>query len=178
MDRIIPDHAESLYSRFAEAGIPLLLAGGWAVCHHGYSRMTTDVDWVCSREFEMTAIELMKELRFIKTTEGMASRFRRPGDLAFPPVDLIWVNAGTFSLMALSKDRTGRSANIPVIDFESLLAMKIHALKDDEQRQGKDLLDIRSLLNYNSGKIREEELEALCLKHGGPSAYAKVRPHL
>ncbi len=87
MKVVLPDHAESLYSRFEEAGIPLLLAGGWAVCHHGYSRMTTDVDWVCSREFEQKAIALMEELRFVKTTEEMASRFRRPEISHF----LLWI---------------------------------------------------------------------------------------
>jgi hypothetical protein len=43
---MIPDHAQTLYSRFEQEGIPLLLAGGWAVNHHGYSRYTRDVDWI------------------------------------------------------------------------------------------------------------------------------------
>lgn len=36
---MIPGFAQSLYDRFEREGIPLLLAGGWAVCHHGYVRM-------------------------------------------------------------------------------------------------------------------------------------------
>ncbi|WP_193213214.1 hypothetical protein [Luteolibacter marinus] len=46
---MLPDFAQSLYDRFDREGIPLLLAGGWAVSHHGYNRFTRDVDWICSR---------------------------------------------------------------------------------------------------------------------------------
>jgi hypothetical protein len=175
--RSIPAHAENLYSRFEEAGIPLLLAGGWAVCYHGYSRLTTDVDWVCSREFEERAVKLMEELRFVKTTEGMASRFRRPDQLAFPPIDLIWVDADSFARMNVSVDRTGRNLDIPVVGFEGLLAMKLHALKDDESRKGKDLMDIRFLLEYNPGIISVERLKAMCERFAGPGAYDIVKPN-
>jgi hypothetical protein len=173
---MIPEHAESFYSRFEREGVPLLLAGGWAVCHHGYSRLTIDIDWVCSREYEARAIRLMEELGYVKTTEGMASRFRRPGDLSFPPVDLIWVDADTFARMAGRKVFTGRAASIPVIGFEALLAMKLHALKDDDARKGKDLVDIRFLLEYNAGAITEERLRAMCDRFGGAGAYQKIRP--
>jgi hypothetical protein len=39
---MIPDFAQSLYDRFEREGIPLLLPGGWAVCHpdaYNYVRM-------------------------------------------------------------------------------------------------------------------------------------------
>jgi hypothetical protein len=55
---MLPEFAHSFHERFAREGIPLLLAGGWAVCHHGYSRLTNDVDWICSRADEASAIEL------------------------------------------------------------------------------------------------------------------------
>jgi hypothetical protein len=61
---MIPDFAQSLYERFEREGIPLLLAGGWAVCHHGYSRFTSDIDWVCSRADEDRALEVMDSLGF------------------------------------------------------------------------------------------------------------------
>jgi hypothetical protein len=35
-DTMLPEFAHSLYQSFEREGIPLLLAGGWAVCHHGY----------------------------------------------------------------------------------------------------------------------------------------------
>jgi len=175
---MIPDHAQTLYSRFEQEGIPLLLAGGWAVNHHGYSRYTRDVDWICSRTNESKACLLMSDLGMIKATDGMASRFQRCKDLSFPPIDLIWVDEATFAKMAKTTDRTGRHGDIPVIDFEALLAMKFHALKDDEHRMGRDVLDIRSLLKYGSYRITDERLQELCLRFAGPGVYeTQIAPY-
>jgi hypothetical protein len=175
---MIPDHAQTLYSSFEREGIRLLLAGGWAVCFHGYARFTRDVDWVCSRENERKAGELMARLGLSKFTDGMASRFVMVKDPSFPPVDLIWVDDETFGKMAASENRTGRHGDIPVIDFESLLAMKLHALKDDAHRQGRDMLDIRSLLKYSPTRISEERLRELCLRFAGPGVYEQqIEPY-
>lgn len=175
---MIHDFAQTLYSRFEQEGIPLLLAGGWAVNFHGYSRLTRDVDWVCSRANEHKACDLMRRLGLTKSTEGMASRFFMLRDPSFPPVDLIWVDPQTFETMAATENRTGRHGQIPVIGFESLLAMKLHALKDDVHRQGRDVLDIRSLLQYSPTRITEERLKELCLRYAGPGVYeSKIEPY-
>ncbi len=175
---MIPDYAQTLYSRFEQAGVPLLLAGGWAVNFHGYSRFTRDVDWICSRVNERKACDLMESVGLTKTTEGMASRFVMLKDPTLPPVDLIWVDEVTFEKMAATENRTGRHGDIPVIGFESLLAMKLHALKDDAHRQGRDVLDIRSLLEYSPTRISEEQLKELCLRYAGPGVYeSQIEPY-
>jgi hypothetical protein len=175
---MIPDYAQTLFSRFEQAGVPLLLAGGWAVNFHGYSRFTRDVDWICSRVNERKACNLMGNLGLTKTTEGMASRFVMLKDPSLPPVDLIWVDEVTFEKMAITENRTGRHGDIPVIGFESLLAMKLHALKDDAHRQGRDVLDIRSLLEYSPTRISEERLKELCLRYAGPGVYkSQIEPY-
>lgn len=40
---MFPDLGRSIFDRFQEEGIPLLLAGGWAVGHFGHSRYTRDI---------------------------------------------------------------------------------------------------------------------------------------
>ncbi len=172
---MLPDFAHSLYQRFERDGIPLLLAGGWAVCHHGYSRFTRDVDWICSRADEGRALTLMASLGFRTAFESMATRFQLINRPEFPPIDLLWVSPETFAKMAMTDQRTGLHGNIPVIDLESLLAMKLHALKDQDEREGKDLLDIRLLLKENAHAITEPRLHALCERFAGPHAYAMIR---
>jgi hypothetical protein len=175
---MIPDHAQTLYSRFEQEGIPLLLAGGWAVNHHGYSRITCDLDWICSRKNESQASSLMSDLGFTKVAEGMASRFLRKSDPCYPPIDLLWFDDASFAKMAQTTDRIGSDGSIPVIDFESLLAMKFHALKDDEHRQGRDVLDIRSLLSYSISQISDCRLQHLCLRFAGPGVYeTQIKPY-
>ena len=172
---MLPDFAHSLYQAFEREKIPLLLAGGWAVCHHGYSRYTNDIDWICSRANEPQALHLMQALGFEIVFEAMATRFRHPKHFDLLPVDLLWVSPATFAKMAVSDQKTGKHAEIPVIDFESLLAMKLHALKDDQERDGKDLLDIRLLLRENKEELSEEFLRDMCERYAGPDAYNLVR---
>ena len=94
----------------------------------------------------------------------MATRFQLINRPEFPPIDLLWVSPETFAKMAMTDQRTGLHGNIPVIDLESLLAMKLHALKDQDEREGKDLL-----------AITEPRLHALCERFAGPHAYAIIR---
>ena len=168
---MIPDFAHSLYHAFEREGIPLLLAGGWAVCYHGYTRYTNDVDWICSRVDEPRAIALMKSMGFEIAFDAMATRFQRSNPWEMMPIDLLWVSPDTFARMALTVQRTGIQGNIPVIDFESLLAMKLHALKDRVARHERDLIDIRYLLAENPDAFSEIQLRALCEKYAGPDAY-------
>jgi len=172
---MIPDFAQSLYERFDREGIPLLLAGGWAVCHHGYSRLTLDVDWVCPRSRETEAVALMESLHFTKCTDGMASRFKYRENPAFPYVDLIWVDDSRIKRMAEPEPDGRHNQKYPVINFRALMAMKLHALKDGATRDHKDLLDIRSLLRYGHGRIPEEELKTMCERYAGPDAYHTIR---
>ena len=172
---MFPEFAYSLYQSFEREGIPLLLAGGWAVCHHGYTRLTLDVDWVCPRSKETEAIALMDRLHFTKSTEGMASRFKSRKNAVFPYIDLIWVDDATFAIMAQKDPVAISESGVPVINFRALLAMKLYALKDDEARQHKDLLDIRFLLRYGRLKISDDEFKALCDRYAGPDAYTKIK---
>ena len=81
---MIPDLAQSLCVRFEREGIPLLLAGDWAVGHHGYSRFTNDIDWICSR-----ALEVRSSLDFEIEFESMANRLKNRKHLDLAPVDLL-----------------------------------------------------------------------------------------
>ena len=164
---MIPDFAQSLYDRFEREGIPLLLAGGWAVCHYGYTRLTLDVDWVCRRSDEAKAIALMESLHFSKMSDGMASRFKNRKKAAFPFIDLIWVDDATFAVMAEPDPETTKPSEVPVINFKALLAMKLFDLKEDQAREHKDLLDIRFLLKYGYQRISDEEFKALCERYAG-----------
>lgn len=117
----------------------------------------------------------MRSLGFIEVFNAMATRFQLAFGESFPPMDLLWVDAGTFSKMTDTRQRTGRHGDIPVIELETLLAMKLHAVRDNESRHGKDLLDIRELLSVNQGVISEQRLRDLCEKFAGPDGYELVR---
>jgi hypothetical protein len=168
----LEDFARSLFDRFESAGVPLLLAGGWAVTAHGFPRNTLDLDWVCQRSMEAQAVDLMHALGFVARSSGMATRFQYARELCFPFVDLIWVNDGTFGRLRGEIDAV---MGVRVVTFQGLIAMKLHALRDDERRKGRDLRDLQELLERNPGKIGEMELRAMCLKYAGEGAFDMLR---
>jgi len=53
--------------------------------------------------------------------------------------------------------------------------MKLFALKNDEEREHKDLLDIRFLLTYGHTQIPDDEFQAMCERDAGPGAYDKIK---
>lgn len=160
---------------FEGEGIPLLLAGGWAVCFHGHSRATLDIDWICRRSQFHEACALMERLGLSRLSDGMASRFKSDKDPSIPFTDLIWVDDATFATM--KEDSTSSPSPLPVamLGFRALLAMKLFALKDGEARDHKDLLDIRSLLRYSPREISDEEFRVMCERYAGSGAYDKIK---
>lgn len=171
----LPELGRSVFEVFQEAGIPLILAGGWAVNHYGYSRHTRDIDWICRRSDEPAAKDLMASVGMAVTFEAMATRFHHPKHLTAPPIDLLWVDDETFRKLAAAADFATTRKDIPVVGFRELLIMKIAALDNDRNRHGKDVLDLRSLLGQHPEKIAEEELQQLCRHYGPPGAYDFIR---
>lgn len=175
INRHLPEFAYSLFGQFESEGIPLLLAGGWAVCFHGYSRTTLDIDWICPRTQYDPACKLMERLGFIQGSDGMASRFKRPADPSVPFIDLIWVDDSTFDVMSETAIPSPDPLSVQMLGIRSLVAMKLHALRDGEKRAHKDLLDLRKLISHNPGKISDDELREMCHRYANDEAYGLIQ---
>lgn len=173
--RHLPEFAHSLFRVFDAEGIPLLLAGGWAVCFHGRSRATLDIDWICRRSQSVPAHGLMERLGFRAVSDGMASRFKNDRDPSIPFTDLIWVDDETFATMQEGATNSPHPLPVAMIGLRALLAMKLFALKDGEARDHKDLLDIRSLLRYSLEQIPDDEFRLMCNRYAGVGAYERIK---
>ena len=172
---MIPDSIESLHRLLMEKGIKVLLAGGWAVNAHGYGRQTNDVDWVACDGQERQISEVMSSLQFSPgSTSKLVSRFASRS-AALPTVDFLWVDRSTFSKLDTKDSFAGRHGTIPLLRLAHLVAMKIHALKSHEERQGRDLIDIRHLLEANPGVISDQALKDLCEQHGPAGAHDLIK---
>ena len=168
---MLPESIESLHRLLKENDIGVLLAGGWVVNAHGYGRQTNDVDWVACDEAQERIQDLMTSLGFIPgSTSNLVTRFTSVA-LTIPTVDFLWVDRATFAKLDTKDSFSGRHGTVPLLRLDHLIAMKIHALKSHEERQGRDLLDIRFLLKANPGVLSDQELRKLCAVHGPPGAY-------
>ena len=118
----------------------------------------------------------MERLGFGRIADDIvASRFRHESRSEFPFVDLIWVEDEVFERMARDSSSSARHSSVPVVSFRGLIAMKVFAMKDQETRQWRDFLDIRSLLSHGHETLVEDDLKRLCDRFGDPEIYRKIR---
>lgn len=71
------DSVETLIRRFNQAGVRYLIAGGFAVVAHGYSRFTVDLDFVLDLEPEnaVKALKILKDEGYAPTISVPIEQF-------------------------------------------------------------------------------------------------------
>jgi predicted nucleotidyltransferase len=156
--------------------LAFLVIGGLAVNLHGCSRDTADLDLLVLREAREAWIELLTGLGYTLSHDGGPFLQFDPPKAGAWPVDLMLVNATTFSAMAtsaLETDIYGERMRIP--SLEHLIALKLHALKHSHLgRFLKDFMDVQELVRVNGLKVRSESFKSLVLKYGTVELYEKI----
>ena len=83
------------------------------------------------------------------------------------------VDAATFAKLEAARkawDFGTKRFDVPAL--EHLIARKLHAMKNNPDRVGKDGWDIGALLGANPGAIPHEKLRELCDRFGPPDVHA------
>ncbi len=141
---------------------------------YGFGRVTYDVDFLVDQADREAWYERAKNAGLTVLFESSAfTQFSQKDGLGF---DLMFVKRETFEKMwAESKDAefAGARARIPSLDH--LLALKIHALKNQPpQRTGKDAQDVEKLAVLNQLDLTEKKYEELFLKYGTREIYETI----
>ena len=165
----IRDEAQKRNLRF-------LVIGGLAVNLHGHSRDTGDLDLLVLKETRPAWLEIFGGLGYtVYRDAGIFLQLTPPKEGAWP-VDLMFVNSGTFTPMmqaALEEDIYGARLLIPSLDH--LLALKIHAMKNGHVgRFMKDFMDVENLIRIHKVDVRSEKCRLLFLKYGDAELYEKI----
>jgi len=160
----------------AEQDPPLrfLIIGGHAVIAHGFSRMTSDIDFLASKAdrarwmTKITAAGLRKTFE----TEAFAQFSQERGE-AF---DLMFVNEETFQkFLADAKESKFLGASAPIPSLDHLLALKLHALKGKPpHRTSKDAEDVEMLARNNKLDLTNRKYEELFLKYASREIYETI----
>lgn len=161
---------------FKDCNVPCLLVGGFAVNAHGYARMTFDADYVIPEEKISLLTEAFQKRGFKESFKGnIHIRFSGPPEYK-TEVDLLFVNDKTFQELAHASElKQIGSRTCRVISLNHLIAMKLHAIKcHAENREHKDLNDIRELIKENNLDTRGQAFKDLCLKFGTEELYHKI----
>jgi hypothetical protein len=128
--------------------LPFALVGGLALQAYGLSRATFDVDLVVAVDAQTRVIEFIESLGFetVHRSEGFSNHVHR--EPSFGRIDFIYVDATTSQQLLtppLGRWSLG-GRGLPVPRPEFLIAMKVHAMRNDPRRTFKELADIQHLM--------------------------------
>ena len=161
---------------FAACADWLIVIGGQAMQSYGMDRMTYDADCAILRSDEPQLRVALA--RFGYVAEEPRSAFFRYRHLARlrPVVDAMLTDASTFSkLLADSRLVTINDSIVRVPAPLHLVAMKLHALKQQPDRAYKDWPDICHLLETQRAEWNSEELKALAMRYASEHFTAELR---
>jgi hypothetical protein len=138
-------------------------------------RQTIDVDCLIAGDdqsaFEATLTHGSYVLK--ARTENFARYAAKSPNL--PEIDLLFVDASTFEKLregAVLLRRGNHEFSVP--GLAQLIALKLHAMRNDPRREGRDLADIAELLRLNPGRITAAELRELGEKFGSREIVGKL----
>lgn len=152
----------------------ILLIGGFAVNHHGYTRNTLDVDFmVCADDMERVRSGMIAAGYSNIESLDNALLFQKPGFAM--RADFLIVDRTTMGRLMKNCHKVsvdGTPLNIP--SLPDLIAMKLFAISHGgAARYDKDMPDVAFLCVLN-GLDAEKDLRPLCEKHADMSIYREL----
>jgi hypothetical protein len=166
----------TIAARAAAAGLPFLVIGGNAVIAYGYPRMTRDLDLLVREDDRHAWDALIVGLEYSPHQIARVFHMYNPGPQHLPPVDLMLVDAGTFSKLsdgAPVVTMEGATVQIPALPH--LIALKLHALRQGaHHRHTRDFGDIVELALINNLNLATPEYAAILDRYADTATREKL----
>jgi hypothetical protein len=161
------------------SGIPFLVIGGHGLTVHNVQRDTVDFDCMVATDRAEKMLNWLKSCGFDEIARNPTFTRFRHGSLVYPIVDVMEVDAGTWEkLSANSKSGTLFGYPIRVPSLPHYIALKLHAMKQNPDRENKDSDDIFALIEANPASADATELQSLCERYAPPGFWDKLKKKL
>ncbi len=161
-----------------QGNVQALLIGGHALSAFGYQRATIDVDCLMAIP-DVTVLHKVLTAagyRRIEQTQTFAHYTHPSGTLL--DVDVMRVDRDTFDKLHAQSNRYRiGNAEMRVPCLLHLIALKLHAMRNNQKRELKDLADIVELLRANPEKVSREQLLATCERYGPKNIFLQIEKH-
>jgi len=156
-----------------------LLIGGFALRQYAVVRQTLDVDCLISDADAGRIVAVFEREGFAVTARTENFVRLRHESVRMMDLDLLLVDGETLSEMLAKSASAGiGSRDLRVPCLAHLVALKLHAVRNDPKRELGDLSDIVELLRANPDAVAPGELERLAAEYGPPGALEKMRTQL
>lgn len=162
---------------FSKAGIPYVLVGGFAVNFHGLSRQTVDIDFMIASDHYQKALGIVMENTDYREfhRQELFARLKDAKGYGMD-VDFLFVDSKTLSNILQEGKKVkiaGREMVVP--SLRHLIALKLHSIKNNPEREGKDLFDIHQLIQLNKLDVTTSDFKKWCLTFGTELLYTKIK---
>ena len=168
--------AEVLKACAEEAKLPFFVIGGHAVIAHGYQRTTTDLDVLIRRSDLDAWMKALAKVDYepVHVQRTFAQFESKAGNI---DLDLMLVSDETFQKMAADAIMTEiQQTPVSIPSIEHLIALKLHALKQDlRHRRLRDADDVVNLVLQNRINLEESHWREIFEKHGTLDWYERIR---
>lgn len=149
-----------------------LLIGGQALPLYGVSRQTADIDCLAAADgaTKLGKVLLAAGYKAIARSENVV-RYEHSSPM-LQGVDVLLVNPETFEKLRRDSQewRTAQSVwRVPALPH--LVALKLHAMKNNPKRREHDVGDIGALVRQNPTLVTREVLRELCAQFGPPDVW-------
>jgi hypothetical protein len=158
-----------------ETNIPILLIGGYALQAYGVSRQTVDVDVLVSDAHAGAVHTALQGAGYAEVARSeIFVRYRHPS-IVLADVDVLFADGDTAKRMSeRAMHYVSGEATYLVPALSHLVAMKLHAIRSNPQREPRDFADIVELVRANPGRLGQDELRDLCAKYGPVGVWEKL----
>ena len=156
-----------LASVFRKQGVKPVLIGGYALIASKVQRTTFDIDFIVTSEDE-TRLEpgIVGVGYSVHRREGAVVQFKaeKPG---LRDLDLVLTDKDTFRQLVEEGSQASIAGETFVIPCpKHLIAMKLHAIANNPEREKKDMLDIINLVRMNAMDPQSDDIRGLFKKYG------------
>ena len=170
---------EIVHDGLAASETKVMLICAYALQAYDVVRQTMDLDCLVVNEDECVLASVLRDAGYLEKqrTEAFV-RYSHPS-IWFMDVDVMIVDRGTFDKMyAQSCDRDVQSRGVRVPCLPHLIALKLHAVKNNPKRELKDMGDIVELLRAHPGTVSAEDLQDVCTRYGPSGIMDKLKGYL
>ena len=159
--------------------IPILLVGGYALQAYGVARQTLDLDILVSETHADFVDAALKGGGYAEVARSDIFVRYRHSSILLADVDVLFVDADTAKRMGEKATHYASGETVHLVPaLPHLIAMKLHAMRNNPQREPRDFADIIELARANPERLDRDELRSLCGRYGPEGVWGKFEAAL
>ncbi len=142
----IKEQFEILTGFFYREKLDFAIIGAFALHAYGYTRATTDVDFIARTDCQKKIVGYLESIGFetLSFSEGYSNHLHPIGNIRF---DLVYVEGETARsiFQGATKKLILENLELPVVSPDHLILLKLFAIHNEPGRKFKELSDIQEI---------------------------------